>query len=85
LEAHSGDRVSIDAKKVGQPRRTGVISAVTKGISGTRYRVRWDDGHESVLSPGAGNMLVEGRGNGRAKTRSSAKKGSSKKAGRAKR
>jgi hypothetical protein len=69
LEARSGDRVSIDAKKVGQPRRSGVIRGVSKGISGTRYQVRWDDGHESVLAPGAGNMLVEGRGNGRSKTR----------------
>lgn len=62
MEAKIGDRVSIDAKKVGQPRRTGVISKVTKGLSGIRYQVRWDDGHESVLAPGAGNLTVERSG-----------------------
>lgn len=62
MEAKIGDRVSIDAKKVGQPKRTGVITNVSKGLSGIRYQVRWDDGHESVLSPGAGNLCVEASG-----------------------
>ncbi len=59
MEAKVGDRVSIDAKKVGQPRRGGVILDVTTGISGVRYTVRWDEGHQTVLSPGAGNLTVE--------------------------
>lgn len=63
MEAKMGDRVSIDAKKVGQPRRTGVITKVNRGLSGVRYQVKWDDGHESVLSPGAGNLCVEATGN----------------------
>lgn len=70
MEAKSGDRVSVDAKKVGQPRRVGVIRSVTKGLSGARYRVRWDDGQESVLAPGAGNLVIEGRGgNGKSASR----------------
>lgn len=74
MEAKIGDRVSVDAKKVGQPRRTGVISKVSKGLSGIRYQVRWDDGHESVLAPGAGNLIVERSGG-------NSKKGTSKRAG----
>jgi hypothetical protein len=66
MNAKIGDRVSVDAKKVGQPRRTGVIEKVTEGLSGIRYQVAWDDGHTSVLAPGAGNLTVEGRGNGKA-------------------
>lgn len=62
MEAKNGDRVSIDAKKVGQPKRTGVITKVNRGLSGIRYQVKWDDGHESVLSPGAGNLCVEANG-----------------------
>ncbi|HYZ91858.1 MAG TPA: DUF1918 domain-containing protein [Actinomycetota bacterium] len=76
MEAKSGDRVSVDAKKVGQPRRAGVIRSVSKGISGARYQVRWDDGQESVLAPGAGNLVIEGRGGngkGAGKRRSAAK------------
>lgn len=78
MEGKIGDRVSVDAKKVGQPRRTGVIRDVTKGLSGTRYQVRWDDGHESVLAPGGGNLTIEGRARGNggrgatAKTKASA-------------
>ena len=64
MEAKVGDRVSLDAKKVGQPARTGVIKSVTKGLSGTRYQVQWDDGHESVIAPGAGILTIS-KGNGR--------------------
>jgi uncharacterized protein DUF1918 len=60
VEAKIGDRVAIDAKKVGQPQRIGVISAVSKGLSGVRYSVKWEDGHESMLAPGAGNLTVVG-------------------------
>jgi hypothetical protein len=80
VEAKVGDRVSIDAKKVGQPRRAGVIRSVAKGLSGSRYQVRWDDGQESVIAPGAGNLVIEGRANGKAKSRraSANKKGTPK-------
>lgn len=59
MDAKIGDRVSLDGKKIGQPRRTGVIRKVSKGLSGIRYQIAWDDGHESVLAPGAGNLTVE--------------------------
>jgi topoisomerase IA-like protein len=57
----------MDAKKVGQPRRSGVVSSVTQGLSGTRYQIRWDDGHESVIAPGAGILLIEGSNGSRPK------------------
>lgn len=60
-EANVGDRVSIDAFKVGQPRREGVVEDIDEGLSGARYRIRWDDGHESFFSPKAGNLIVERR------------------------
>lgn len=65
-----GDRVSIDSFKVGQPRRTGTVQNVAEGISGIRYLVRWDDGHESFFSPSGGNLIVE---QGRARKRNNAK------------
>lgn len=61
MEAKVGDRVSFAAKKVGQPARVGVVRTVTKGISGVRYAVRWEDGHESVIAPGAGTIVVDGK------------------------
>jgi hypothetical protein len=61
MEPKNGDRVSLDTKKVGQPRRAGVVRSVTHGISGIRYEIAWDDGSASVIAPGAGVLLVEGR------------------------
>ncbi len=74
MEAKAGDRVLIDAKKVGQPRRGGVVRTVTKGISGPRYQVRWDDGHESVIAPGAGTIIVDGRAKSKGKKAATSKK-----------
>jgi hypothetical protein len=59
LDAKVGDRISLDAKKVGQPRRAGSVRALIEGISGVRYEIEWDDGSVSVIAPGAGNLLVE--------------------------
>lgn len=60
-EPKVGDRISLDAKKVGQPRRGGVVKDVRQGLSGVRLEIEWDDGSASVLAPGAGVLLVEGR------------------------
>ncbi len=79
MEAKVGDRVSLDAKKVGQPRRVGVIRSVSKGLSGLRYSIRWEDGHETVIAPGPGILTVEGRGNGKAKAKAAPKKSGAKK------
>ncbi len=70
MEPKTGDRVSLDTKKVGQPRRAGVVRSVTQGISGIRYEILWDDDSVSVIAPGAGVLLVEGRS-----SRSSTSKG----------
>lgn len=81
MDAKVGDRISIDAKKVGQARRAGVVLDITTGLSGIRYEIRWDDGSRSVLAPSAGTLIVEGRsrgGNGKAK-RPAAKKAAAKK------
>jgi hypothetical protein len=74
MEATVGDRVSLDAKKVGQTRRGGVVLDVSQGLAGVRYQIRWDDGHESSISPGAGVLIVEGRaGNGKKASKGSKK------------
>ena len=74
-EPKVGDRISLDAKKVGQPRRGGVVKDVRRGLSGTRLEIEWDDGARSVLAPGAGVLLVEGRAKGNGKKAAKAAKG----------
>jgi Domain of unknown function (DUF1918) len=52
----SGDRVIAESEQVGRPARSGVILEVMAGVKHARYRIRWDDGHESVYTPDAGAL-----------------------------
>jgi hypothetical protein len=57
-----GDRIVVDSAQVGQAAREGEILEVTDTPSGPHYRIRWDDGHESVLMPKVGGArIVPGR------------------------
>jgi len=53
-----GDRIIVEAEKVAQSGRAGVIEEVLQE-SPPRYRVRWDDRRESIFSPAAGSARIE--------------------------
>lgn len=53
-----GDRIIVEPKRVAQSSRVGVIAEVIRE-SPPRVRVRWEDGHESVLTPRDGTAAVE--------------------------
>ena len=57
MRPHVGDRIVVESERVSQPRRSGVIEEVVREDP-LRVRVRWDDGHESVLSPSSGAAVV---------------------------
>ena len=46
----AGDRVVIEGSKVGGGRREGTLV----GTVGSLIRVRWTDGGETIMAPGAG-------------------------------
>jgi Domain of unknown function (DUF1918) len=50
--ARPGDEIVVVGHAVGQAQRTAVIEEVLGDAGHERFRVRWEDGHESVLSPG---------------------------------
>jgi hypothetical protein len=58
MKAHAGDRIVVESERVAQPPRRGVVEEVI-AEEPPRLRVRWDDGHESVLAPAAGAVRVE--------------------------
>lgn len=60
MEAQIGDRIVIEARKVGSGRRTGEIEEVIRGVGGDHYRVRWDDGHESIVYPSSDASIQSG-------------------------
>ena len=53
MRAHVGDRIVVEAERASQPSRAGVIEEVLQEEP-ARVRVRWEDGHTSILAPSAG-------------------------------
>ncbi len=58
MTARVGDRIVVESEKVGQAAREGEILEVIEASYGVRYRVRWDDGHESTIRPSAGSARI---------------------------
>jgi Domain of unknown function (DUF1918) len=58
MKAEVGDRIVVEAEKLGQPTRTGVVEEVL-APDPPRLRVRWEDGHSTVFTPTAGAAAVE--------------------------
>jgi hypothetical protein len=58
MSAKIGDRVVVEAERTSQTARHGVIEEILQEEP-PRFRVHWDDGHESILSPAAGSLRVE--------------------------
>jgi hypothetical protein len=53
-----GDRIVVESEKVGSPAREGTILEVIESKSSRRYRVRWDEGHETTFLPYAGSARI---------------------------
>jgi Domain of unknown function (DUF1918) len=51
--ADVGDLIVIAGHRVGESERIAEILEVLGELPNERYRVRWDDGHESVYFPGS--------------------------------
>jgi Domain of unknown function (DUF1918) len=51
-----GTRVAVEAESTERRARTGVIEEVVRDDPHPRYRIRWDDGHESIYTPAAGAL-----------------------------
>lgn len=62
MDAHVGDRLTIHRNKVGAVPRSGTVVECLGSGAATHFRVRWDDGHETVLSPGSDAVIERGGG-----------------------
>ena len=56
--ARPGDVIVIDSPQVGSPPREGEILKVIHGELSVSYRVKWADGHETLISPVAGAARI---------------------------
>jgi hypothetical protein len=57
--AKKGDLIVVNSRRVGGPAREGEIIEVIEGDLRVHFRVRWNDGHESLFAPGAGAARIE--------------------------
>jgi hypothetical protein len=53
-----GDQVFAEAESTQRSARHGVIEEVLRGDPRPRYRIRWDDGHESIYAPADGALKL---------------------------
>jgi hypothetical protein len=51
-----GDHILVEAGSTERNARHGVIDEVVHGDPHPRYRIRWEDGHESVYTPADGAL-----------------------------
>jgi hypothetical protein len=57
MEFETGDRVAAESESTERaPRKGTVVEKIAEGSSARRYRIRWDDGHESIYTPAAGAL-----------------------------
>jgi len=57
LRAKVGDLIVIEGHRVAESRRIGEILEVLGTADREHYRVRWDDDHESIFTPGSDAVI----------------------------
>lgn len=58
MHAKVGDQIVIETATLDTPRRSCVVLEVIGEGEREHYRVRWLDGHESILAPGSDARVV---------------------------
>jgi hypothetical protein len=56
-----GKRVVAESESIDRRPRSGLVEAVLRGDPSPRYRIRWDDGHDSMYTPASGALRAERR------------------------
>jgi len=58
MHARIGQEIVVDSRQLGGPIRQGEVLEVIDEAGTEHYRVRWDDGHESIFFPGSDAHVV---------------------------
>jgi hypothetical protein len=56
-----GKRVIAESESTNRQARAGVVEEVMRGDPSPRYRIRWDDGRETIYTPASGALRSEPR------------------------
>jgi Domain of unknown function (DUF1918) len=60
MGAQPGDVIVVESERAAQSGRRGVVEEVLREEPPC-FRVRWEDGHTSILTPSAGTARIERR------------------------
>ena len=63
MEASVGDKLIIESNRVGTSRKTGTVTEVLGREGAHHYRVRWDDGKESIFFPSSDASVEHAQAN----------------------
>ncbi len=55
----AGDHVLAEAESTERTPRRGVVEEVMREDPHPRYRIRWEDGHESIYTPAGGALRLD--------------------------
>jgi hypothetical protein len=58
MEGKVGDAIVVESERADQDPRRGLIEEVLQGEP-ARFRVRWEDGHETIFAPSGGVARIE--------------------------
>ncbi len=61
MRAQAGDLIEIHGPRLGAHNRIGEILEVIGAGDHEHYRVRWDDGRESIFTPAGDAVIRHGR------------------------
>jgi Domain of unknown function (DUF1918) len=56
-----GKRVVAESESTNRRPRSGVVEEVLRDDPSPRYRIRWDDGRETIYTPASGALRAEQR------------------------
>ena len=59
MHAKSGEHIAVESARLDQGRRHGEVLEVLGAGDSEHYRVRWQDGHESIYFPGPDAHVIE--------------------------
>jgi hypothetical protein len=59
--AQVGNLVIVDGHRIGEARRIGEILELLGESGHEHYRVRWDDGHETVFYPSSDSTIQKAK------------------------
>lgn len=59
MQFEVGTNVIAETESTNRAPRRGVVEEVLRSEPGARYRIRWEDGRESIYTPAAGALRAD--------------------------